>query len=89
MSTNKNTDYWIEIYELIPKDFKKRIDIYFKNLINKPIEYFNSYYGWINFRAILINNLPETNKENYKIYPWLKEVVIIFNQGIKNFNNKK
>lgn len=84
MSIKKNTDYWIKIYDLIPEEFKKNINNYFNNLINKPIEYFDSYYGWINFRTILILNLPNTNNENYKKYPWLKEIVDLFNQGITN-----
>jgi len=88
MSIKKNTDYWLDIYDLIPKNYKKKIDNYFKNLVNKPPEYFDSYYGWINFRSILINKLPETNEKNYKKYPWLKQVVDIFNEGIENFNKK-
>jgi hypothetical protein len=88
MSIKKNTDYWIEIYDLIPEEFKKNINNYFNKLINKPIEYFNSYYGWINFRMILILNLPHTNNKNYKKYPWLKEIVELFNQGIKNLEKK-
>ena len=85
MSDKNNTNYWIKIYDLIPNEFKKKINEYFNKLINQPIEYFNSYYGWINFRAVLITNLPATNEENYKKYPWLKEVVDTFNEGIKKF----
>ena len=83
MSAENTTDYWIKIYDLIPNEFREDINIYFKKLINQPLEYFNSYYGWINFRAVLITNLPTTNQENYKKYPWLKEVVDTFNEGIK------
>jgi len=88
MSIKNTADYWIKIYDLIPEEFKKNINNYLGKLRNKPIEYFNSYYGWINFRAVLINNLPNTNEENYKKYPWLKEVVNTFNEGIKKFNEK-
>lgn len=89
MSIKKNTDYWLDIYDIIPENYKKKIDIYFKNIINKPIEYFDSYYGWINLRSILINNLPNATKDNLKKYPWLKKVIDLFNEGIENFNNKK
>ena len=88
MSIKKNTDYWLDIYDLIPKNYKKKIDNYYKSLINKPSEYFDSYYGWINFRSILIINLPETNEKNYIKFPWLKQVVDIFNEGIEKFNQK-
>ena len=85
MSEKNTTDYWIKIFDLIPNEFKEEINKYFKKLINQPLEYFNSYYGWINFRTVLIENLPNTNKENYEKYPWLKEVVDTFNEGIEIF----
>jgi hypothetical protein len=88
MSIKNSTDYWIKIFNLIPDEFKKNINKYQNNLINKPAEYFNSYYGWINFRSVLIIDLPNTCEENYKKYPWLKEVVDTFNEGIKKFNKK-
>ena len=61
MSIKNSTDYWIKIFNLIPDEFKKNINKYQNNLINKPAEYFNSYYGWINFRSVLIIDLPNTS----------------------------
>ena len=81
MSIKNTADYWIKIYDLIPEEFKKNINNYLGKLRNKPIEYFNSYYGWINFRAVLINNLPTQMKKIIKNI--LEKVVNTFNENIK------
>lgn len=94
MSNNDNKEKltsllcWEKIYELLPDDFKKQFISYNNRIRLKPIEYFDSYYAWLNLRQTLIENLPEINELNKNKYPWIIKIVEIYNHDLNIYNIK-
>ena len=94
MSNNDNKEKltsllcWEKIYELLPDDFKKKFIGYNNRIRLKPIEYFDSYYAWLNLRQTLIENLPEINEINKNKYPWIIKIVEIYNHDLNVYNIK-
>ena len=73
----------------LSKDLQKRVILTLNRIKVKPIEYFDSYYAWINLRQTLVEKLPMINEENKKIFPWLIQVIKIYNNYLNDYNNKK
>jgi hypothetical protein len=94
MSNNDNKEKltsllcWEKIYELLPDDFKKKFIAYNNRIRLKPIEYFDSYYAWLNLRQTLIENLPEINELNKNKYPWIIKIIEIYNHDLNVYNIK-
>jgi hypothetical protein len=80
---------WEKIYNILPNEYKKKFIPYHNRIKVKPIEYFDSYYAWINLRQTLVEKLPMINEENKKIFPWLIQVIKIYNNYLNDYNNKK
>ena len=95
MSNNDNKERltsllcWENINNIIPDEYKKKFIPYNNRIRLKPIEYFDSYYSWVNLRQTLIDNLPLINEENKKKFPWLIEVIKVYNNYLNDYNNKK
>ena len=95
MSNNDNKEMltsllcWEKIFNILPNEDKKKFIPYNNRLKVKPIEYFDSYYAWVNLRQTLIEKLPIINEENKKKFPWLIQVIKIYNYDLNEYNQKK
>ena len=95
MSNNDNKEMltsllcWEKIFNILPNEDKKKFIPYNNRLKVKPIEYFDSYYAWVNLRQTLIEKLPIINEENKKKFPWLIQVIKIYNYDLNEYNKKK
>ena len=70
--------------EKMPEEYEKKFKNWEENIIYKAPEVWGSAENWREYIYFLSKYLPKLSEDNFKKYPWLKELHDIYKNYIKN-----